>query len=87
MMRNYNEFIQNQNIIQAPPSMEIKNPLNNNINQAPNTFINNNNHQLILNNKNIMPNGSMNGFNLNNVVGAPNADIMNLSKQLNMNGK
>ncbi len=90
MMKNYNNFMQNQNSIQAPPS-QIKNSLKNmglktNLNQAPNIFLNNN-LQPLLNNNNINSNGFVNGFNANNLVGSSNTDIMNLSKQSNMNSK
>lgn len=87
MMKNYNNMIQNQNTIQSPPSLEIKNPLNNiglntNLNQASDNFLNNN--KLTTNS---IPNSIVNGFNVNNNASASNTDILSLSNNFNSNGK
>lgn len=90
MMKNYNNYMQNQNNIQTPPSMQMKNGLidmglNPNINQAQKNILNNNNVKPVINN-NINPNGIINGLGANNLAGVPSSDIMNLTKQYNMNG-
>lgn len=86
-MKNYNNFMQNQNSIQTPPSIQMKNGLNTNLNQAQNNFLNNNNLKPVLNNHNNIQNNIINGLGNNNLVGTPNSDVVNLSKQYNMNGK
>lgn len=85
-MKNYNYYKQNQNTIQAPPSINERNNLNNigtnaNINQISNNLKN-----IKIMKNNMIPNVNMNEPDVNNVTRNANTEFLNLSEQFNVNG-